>query len=337
MRQMGEHTQGGGSGARELGVAAGVRTTSPSTMWRAGSSAAGPPGRPQATLLEPGARPYVGSVRGILELLRPALAERYRIDREIGRGAMAVVFLAEPVPAGRLAAIKALRPELTVVLGAGRFQREVEILGRLSHPGIVPVLESGIAGSLFYLVMPYVAGENLRTCLDRAGPLSVAEVLSIAADLAPAIDHAHGQRIVHRDIKPANVLLDGRRALICDFGLALAIDRAALEPLSSSGLVIGTPAYMSPEQATGQETVGTATDIYALGCMIYEMLTGDLPFPGATPQAMIARRLSEPPRSLRTVRPDVPARLEAAVMAALARAPSDRPASAAAFMAALAG
>ena len=181
--------------------------------------------------------------------------------------------------------------------------------------------------------MPYVAGENLRTRLEQAGPLAVREVLAITADLAAAVDHAHGQGIVHRDIKPANVLLDGHRALMCDFGLALAIDRAALEPLSSSGLVIGTPAYMSPEQAMGEETVGTATDIYALGCVIYEMLTGELPFTGATPQAIIARRILEPPRPLRTVRADVPPRLEAAVVAALATAPGDRPASGAALLA----
>ena len=265
-------------------------------------------------------------MRQILELLRTALAERYRVDREIGRGGMAVVYLATPVQGGPPVAIKALRPELTVVLGAGRFQREVEILGRLRHPGIVPVLESGAAGSLLYLVMPYVAGENLRTRLEQAGPLPVPEALSITGDLVAAIDHAHGRGIVHRDIKPANVLLEGPRAHICDFGLALAIDRAALEPISSSGLVIGTPGYMSPEQAMGAP-VGTASDIYALGCMLYEMLTGDLPFAGATAQAIIARRLSEPPRSLRTVRPDVPLRLQAAVAAALAVVPAERPAS----------
>ena len=265
-------------------------------------------------------------MRQFLELLRTALAERYRVDREIGRGGMAVVYLATPVQGGPPVAIKALRPELTVVLGAGRFQREVEILGRLRHPGIVPVLESGAAGSLLYLVMPYVAGENLRTRLEQAGPLPVPEALSITGDLVAAIDHAHGRGIVHRDIKPANVLLEGTRAHMCDFGLALAIDRAALEPISSSGLVIGTPGYMSPEQAMGAP-VGTASDIYALGCMLYEMLTGDLPFAGATAQAIIARRLSEPPRSLRTVRPDVPLRLQAAVAAALAVVPAERPAS----------
>jgi len=237
-----------------------------------------------------------------------------------------VVYLATPVQGGPPVAIKALRPELTVVLGAGRFQREVEILGRLRHPGIVPVLESGAAGSLLYLVMPYVAGENLRTRLAQAGPLPVSEALSITADLVAAIDHAHGRGVVHRDIKPANVLLDGSRAHMCDFGLALAIDRAALEPISSSGLVIGTPGYMSPEQAMGAP-IGTASDIYALGCMLYEMLTGELPFGGATAQAMIARQLSEPPRSLRTVRPDVPLRLQAAVTAALALVPAERPAS----------
>jgi eukaryotic-like serine/threonine-protein kinase len=268
-------------------------------------------------------------MRPTLDVLREAVADRYAIEREIGHGAMSRVYLATPAGSDHPVALKLLRPELAVVVGAARFHREIEILSRLRHPGIVPVVESGTAGALLYLVMPYIAGEDLQARLGRTGPLPIPEALSIASDLAAAIDYAHGQGIVHRDIKPANVLLEGGRALVCDFGLARAIDRAALEPLSSSGLVIGTPAYMSPEQATGQETVGTASDIYALGCVLYEMLAGELPFTGATPQALIARHLSAPAPPIRTVRPEVPAGVEAAVMAALAKEPEQRPGNAA--------
>jgi serine/threonine protein kinase len=266
-------------------------------------------------------------MRPTLDVLREAVADRYDIEREIGHGAMSRVYLATPAGGGARVAVKVLRPELAVVVGASRFHREIQILGRLTHPGIVPVVESGTAGSLLYLVMPYIAGEDLHARLARSGQLPIAEALAIASDLAAAIDYAHGQGIVHRDIKPANVLLDGDRALVCDFGLALALDRAAVEPLSSSGFVIGTPAYMSPEQATGQDNVGTPADIYALGCVLYEMLAGELPFTGATPQAMIARHVSAPAPPIRTVRPEVPARVEAAVMAALAKEPEERPGS----------
>ncbi len=267
-------------------------------------------------------------MRPTLDVLREAVADRYDIEREIGHGAMSRVYLATPAGGGARVAVKVLRPELAVVVGAARFHREIQILRRLTHPGIVPVVESGTAGSLLYLVMPYIAGEDLHARLARSGPLPIAEALSIAADLAAAIDYAHNQGIVHRDIKPANVLLEVGRALVCDFGLALALDRAAVEPLSSSGLVIGTPAYMSPEQATGQATVGTASDIYALGCVLYEMLAGELPFTGATPQAVIARHVSAPAPPIRTVRPEVPPAVEAAVMAALAKEPEQRPGSA---------
>ena len=240
---------------------------------------------------------------------------------------MATVFMAESIADDRLVAVKVLRPEVARFLGPHRFQREVEILRRLHHPGIVPVLESGEAGALLYLVMPYVAGENLRMRLQREGQLPLPAVLDVARDVAAAVDYAHGRNVLHRDIKPENVLLAGSRSLVCDFGLARAIDRAALEPLSSSGLVIGTPAYMSPEQAMAQETLGPACDIYALGCVLYEMLTGEPPFTGPTTQAVIARHLSQPPRSILTVRPDLPARVEAAVFAALAKTPGERPGS----------
>jgi len=260
----------------------------------------------------------------LLQRLAHAVSGRYRPDREIGRGAMATVFLAEDLADGRQVAIKVFRPELAVGLGP-RFQREIDILTRLRHPGIVPILDSGDAGGLPYLVMPWVAGENLRTRLERELQLPVPTVLAIAADVAAAIDYAHDQNVLHRDIKPANILLKDDRAVVCDFGLARAISRAVAEELSSSGLILGTPAYMSPEQGQGREHLSPASDLYALGCVLFEMLTGEPPFSGATAQALLARQLADRPRSIRSVRPDVPVPLERAVLAALAKVPEDRP------------
>jgi serine/threonine protein kinase len=265
------------------------------------------------------------------------LGGRYRVEHEIGHGAMATVFLAEKLDGGGTVAIKALHPHFAAALGPDRFHREIEILTRLRHPRIVPVLDSGETGRLFYLVMPYAPGENLRARLERDGQLPMPAVLSIAGDIASAVDYAHHQNVLHRDIKPENILVTGDRALVCDFGLARAIDRAALEPLSSSGLVIGTPAYMSPEQAMGEEDLGPACDIYALGCVVYEMLTGELPFSGRTPQAVIARLLAERPRSIRTVRPEVAREMELAVLAALAKEPAARPGSGTQFTRLMAG
>jgi eukaryotic-like serine/threonine-protein kinase len=267
------------------------------------------------------------SSRQILPTLRQALSGRYRVERELGCGGMAMVFLAEALDERRQVAIKVLRPEVACFLGPDRFHREIEILRRLRHSLIVPVLDSNEAGELLFLVMPYVVGENLRVRLDREGQLALPAVLSIARDLATAIDYAHGENVLHRDIKPENVLLDEGRAMVCDFGLARAIDRSALEPLSSTGLVIGTPAYMSPEQAMADAALGPGCDIYALGCVVYEMLAGELPFTGPTSQAVIARHLCDPPRSMRAVRPDLPARVEDAVLAALAKTPAERPRS----------
>jgi serine/threonine-protein kinase len=267
------------------------------------------------------------SSREILPSLRNALSGRYRVEREVGRGGMASVYLAEDLDDGRQVAVKVLRPEIARFLGPDRFQREIEILRRLRHPRIVPILDSDEAGALLYLVMPYVAGENLRARLEREGQVALPAVLSIAGDLAAAIDYAHGENVLHRDIKPENVLLEESRALVCDFGLARAIDRAAFESLSSTGLVLGTPAYMSPEQAVAEADLGPACDIYALGCVLYEMLTGELPFTGPTSRAVIARHLSARPRPMRVVRPDLPVRVEDAVLAALAKAPGERPRS----------
>ena len=269
-------------------------------------------------------------MRDIIESVRDALAGRFRVRRRIGGGAMATVYLAEPWAGGSPVAIKVVRPELAASLGPEQFQREIAILTRLRHPRIVPIVESGAAGALLYLVMRYVAGENLRNRLERVGWVSMAEAVSIARDVAEALDYAHGQNVLHRDIKPENILLETDRALVCDFGLARAIDQASLDS-SSSGLVLGTPAYMSPEQAMARKDLGPASDVYALGCVAYEMLTGELPFTGPTAQAILTRHLADPPRSMRAVRPELPAQVEAAVLAALAKEPGERPRSAGDF------
>jgi serine/threonine-protein kinase len=259
--------------------------------------------------------------------LTGTLSDRYRIERELGRGGMAVVYLAEDLRDGGQVAVKVLRREITGIFGSGRFGREIRILQRLRHPAIVPVLAAHESPTLHYYVMPYVPGESLRELLSSSGPLPVARALHIAATVAGALDYAHAEHVLHRDIKPANILLDGERVLVCDFGVARAVEAAAGESISSSGLVLGTPAYMSPEQAMGSR-IDTRSDIYALGCVVYEMLAGEPVFTGATSQAVVARVVSEEPRSLASVRPDVPRQMEAALRLALAKEPDRRPASA---------
>jgi len=255
------------------------------------------------------------------------LSDRYRIERELGRGGMAVVYLAQDLRDGCPVAVKVLRREITGILGSGRFAREIRILQRLRHPAIVPVLDSHESPTLHYYVMPYVRGESLRELLVSAGPLPLDQALDIAATVAAAVDYANAEGVLHRDIKPANILLESDRVLVCDFGVARALEVAAGESISSSGLVLGTPAYMSPEQAMGGP-VDARTDLYALGCVLYEMLAGEPAFSGATSQAVVARVISEEPRSLRSVRRDVTPALEEALRLALAKAPERRPASA---------
>lgn len=259
--------------------------------------------------------------------LQAALPDRYQVDRVLGRGGMAMVCLAQDRERGAPVAIKVLRPDLAAVLGPTRFHREISILTRLRHPNILPLLDSSEAGPFLYYVMPYVAGDSLQQLMEREGQLPVDRTLEIARDVAAALDYAHSQNVLHRDITPGNVLLDGRRALVCDFGIARAIEVAGGESHSSSGLVVGTPAYMSPEQATNSE-VGRPADIYALGCVIYEMLAGEPPFTGVTSQAIIARHIGERPRAIRTVRSDVPPDMERRILAALSKDPGARPESA---------
>jgi serine/threonine protein kinase len=270
-----------------------------------------------------------------------ALQDRYAIERELGRGGMATVYLARDLRHGRLVALKALRPELSAVVGRERFARETAIAAGLNHPHILALFDSGSltaggAEPVLYYTMPYVEGRSLRERLREEPQLSVDEAVTIARQVAEALDHAHRQGIVHRDIKPENVLLAGEHALVADFGIARALSLAGGERLTETGLSVGTPAYMSPEQAAADGRLDGRSDLYSLGCMLYEMLAGQPPFTGSTSQAILARHAVDPVPSLRTVRPTVPHALEQAVTRVLAKVPADRFATAGAFSAALA-
>jgi len=270
-----------------------------------------------------------------LQRVQSALAPRYLVRRELGTGGMAVVFLAEDSRHGRSVAVKVLRAALAAALGPERFLREIRIAAGLRHPHIVPLFDSGEADGLLYYVMPYVEGESLRDRLRRERQLPVDEALGIAREVADALAHAHERDLIHRDIKPENILLEGGHALVADFGIARAVGSAATQLRTATGLAIGTPAYMSPEQAMGDAAIDARSDVYALGCVLYEMLVGEPPYTGPTPQVIIARRLSDPVRPLRTVREAVPDQLERAVIRALARVPADRFRTVAAFRDAL--
>src|SRR5881398_3244428 len=215
-----------------------------------------------------------------LARLQAALADRYTIERELGRGGMATVYLAQDRKHHRQVGIKVLKPELAAALGPERFLREIETAARLNHPHILPLHDSGEATGLLYYVMPYVEGETLRNRLDRAGQLPVAEAVQIVREVADALSHAHSHDVVHRDIKPENILLEAGHAVVADFGIARAITAAGGEQLTATGLAVGTPAYMSPEQAAGDSVLDGRSDVYALGCVLYEMLAGEPPFTG---------------------------------------------------------
>jgi serine/threonine-protein kinase len=277
-----------------------------------------------------------GWVGDELEQLRQALAERYRVGSEIGRGGMATVYRAHDLKHDRPVALKVLKPALAVALGTDRFLREITLTARLDHPHILALLDSGEAAGLLYYVMPFVEGESLRDRLDREKQLSLDDALRIARQVADALSCAHQQGIVHRDIKPENILLARGHARVADFGIARAVTAASGQSLTETGLAIGTPAYMSPEQASGDREVDERTDVYSLGCVVYEMLAGQPPFTGATAGAILARKTMEQVPSLRVVRETVPVSVEQAVTKALARAPADRFGSALQFTDALA-
>ena len=278
-----------------------------------------------------------------MESVRAGLAERgIDLERELARGGSSVVYRATDRKHARPVVVKVLRPEVSAALGSIRFLREIQFAAVLRHPHILPLYDSGAVGSALFYVMPYVDGESLRQRLVRAGPLPVAESLRIAGEVADALAYAHARGIVHRDVKPENILLEAGHAVIADFGVGLAMSRAGrgrapvvhgdVEPLAG----VGTPAYMSPEQASGDAALDGRSDIYSLGCVLYELLTGQPPFSGPTPRATIARRFQGPPVPVRQLRPDVPAAVAATVERALAIEPGQRFATARDFAQALA-
>ena len=271
------------------------------------------------------------------EALAHAMRDRYRLERELGSGGMATVYLAQDLRHGRQVAVKVLHPELSAVLGGERFLSEIKTTAALQHPHILPLFDSGDAnGNLFY-VMPLVEGETLRSRLNREKQLPIADAVRLAREVAGALDYAHRHGVIHRDIKPENVLLHDGRALVADFGIALAVQSAGGQRMTQTGLSLGTPQYMSPEQAMGEREITARSDIYALGVVCYEMLTGDPPFTGSTTQSIVARVLTEDPRPIGPQRKSVPEEVEAAVLTALEKLPADRFGSAAEFAAALGG
>jgi TolB-like protein/tRNA A-37 threonylcarbamoyl transferase component Bud32 len=253
-----------------------------------------------------------------------ALAGRYRVDREIGTGATAIVYLAHDLRHNRKVALKVLRPEVSASVGAARFLREIEVTASLQHPNILPLYDSGEADSLLFYVMPWIEGESLRHRLDRELQLSVEDAVGIAQSVAAALDFAHERGVVHRDIKPENILLQAGQALVADFGIALAIRTAADQRMTEAGVSPGTLRYMSPEQVRGERELDHRSDIYSLGVVVYEMLTGETPFTGNSMQTLLARLLTEEPIPIRRIRPPVPEYVDRAVLRALARSPADR-------------
>jgi eukaryotic-like serine/threonine-protein kinase len=267
----------------------------------------------------------------LADRIQRALGDRYVIERELGHGAMAVVFLARDVRHDRPVAIKVFRSDIGDAMGAERFRREIKLLARLQHPHILPLYDSGTTGEASYFVTPYVEGETLRERLRRAGQLSVEESVRLATEMADALDFAHAHDVVHRDIKPANILLHNGHAVVADFGVARAMRRTIGEWTTAAGMSVGSPAYMSPEQASGDTEIDGRADIYSLACVLYEMLAAQPPFTGRSAHMIIVARMSSVARPVRDLRPTVPAALDAAIARALERMPANRFATAGAF------
>ncbi|MEP6906079.1 MAG: protein kinase, partial [Gemmatimonadales bacterium] len=269
--------------------------------------------------------------------LKASLAQRYEIEREIGAGGMATVYLARDIRHDRPVALKLLNPELGAVLGVERFLAEIKVTANLQHPNLLPLFDSGEAEGLLFYVMPFVEGESLRARLEREKQLPIDESIRIAVAVANALEYAHSHGVIHRDLKPENILLQAGQPVIADFGIALAVSKAGGNRITQTGLSLGTPQYMSPEQATGDRVIDGRSDIYSLGAVTYEMLTGEAPHTGSTSQAIIARVLTERPRSMRSTRAAIPEHVEAAVMHALEKIPADRFSTAREFSEALLG
>ncbi len=272
---------------------------------------------------------------GVNERLSAALAERYRIERELGQGGMATVYLAQDLKHDRKVALKVLKPELAAVLGAERFVVEIKTTAALQHPHILPLFDSGTAEGFLYYVMPWIQGETLRAKLDRETQLGIDEAVRITRDVADALDYAHRHGVIHRDIKPENILLHDGRPMVADFGIALALSAAAGGRMTETGLSLGTPHYMSPEQATAEKELSNRSDIYSLGCVLYEMLTGSPPHTGASAQQIIMKIVTEEAAPVSKLRKSVPPNVAAATAKAIEKLPADRFASAAQFAAAL--
>ena len=275
----------------------------------------------------------------MLDALRAALADRYRVTREVARGGMATVYAAEDLRHGRTVAIKVLRAGAGARGMSERFLREVQIAARLAHPQIVPLYDSGECDGFLYYVMPYLPGESLRERLDREGRLPMADAVRVGREVASALDYAHRSGVLHRDIKPENILLHEGEAMVADFGVGRALSAAfaGRDGISEPGMAIGTPSYMSPEQASADEEIDGRSDIYSLGCVVYEMLAGRPPFAGTSPRQTMARHVVEPPPAVRALRPEAPVALEQALLRALAKSPGDRFPTAGEFARALEG
>lgn len=271
-----------------------------------------------------------------VDRLSESLADRYTIEREIARGGMATVYLAVDQKYDRHVAVKVIFPDIASSISGRRFLREIEITAHLAHPNVLPLLDSGEAGGFLYHVTPYMEGETLADRLKRERQLPIADAVRIAREVADALDYAHTEGIVHRDVKPENIILSKGHALIGDFGVARAIDVGGGERLTQTGIILGSPAYMSPEQASGERNLDGRSDIYALGCVVYEMLCGEPPLIGRTSMSTMARRIKQTPGSLRVVRDSIPPGMDKTICKALSRLPADRFARAKEFGEALA-
>ncbi len=256
--------------------------------------------------------------------LAKALSDRYTLEREVGAGGMATVFLARDIKHDRAVALKVLRPELSSAMGTDRFPREIRLVASFNHPHILSLYDSGESGGFLYYVMPFVEGESLAERLKREHRLPIADAVRILGEVTDALAYAHERGVVHRDIKPANVLLSGRHAVVADFGVAKALSASAGDQLTTVGIAVGTPQYMAPEQAMGEADVDARVDVYAVGCLAFEMLTGEPPFAGRTAQATLSAHVMEPPADPREKRPEVPPALAELVLKCLAKQPGDR-------------